>query len=115
MRFNKAFECVLQTQKVRTQRMKRTYDANVKYRQNAVGELVYYHYPRTSPGRTATWTRFCTDPFKILKAVNEVNYFITKSPKSKPFIFHGDKLKLHQCDIPAIWAGIKTNLQIFQQ
>jgi transposase InsO family protein len=115
MRFNKAFKCVLQTQKVRTQRMKRTYDANVKDRPFAVGDLVYYHYPRTYPGRTAKWTRFYTGPFKILKAVNDVNYVITKSPKSKPFIVHADKLKLYQGDIPAIWAGIKPNSQIVQQ
>ncbi len=107
-RFNKAFKCVLQTQKVRTQRMKRTYDANVKDRPYDVGDLVYYHYPRTYPGRTAKWTRFYTGPFKVLRVVNDVNYVITKSPKSKPFIVHADKLKLYQGDLPAIWAESRT-------
>jgi hypothetical protein len=80
--------------------------AELRARRRRKGDLVCYHYPRTYPGRTAKWTRFYTGPFKILKAVNDVNYVITKSLKSKPFIVHADKLKLYQSDIPAIWAGI---------
>lgn len=108
-RFNKAFDCVLQTQKARTERMKRSYDANIRKRPYTVGDLVYYHYPRTYPGRTAKWTRFYTGPFKILRAVNDVNYAIARSPRSRPFIVHADKLKLYQGEVPSVWASDKTD------
>ena len=111
-RFSKAFQCVLKTQRGRTERMKRAYDANVKDLPYAVGDLVCYHYPRTYPGRTAKWTRFYTGPYKILRAVNDVNYVITKSPKSKLFVVHADKLKLYQGDVPAVWIDAKADLQV---
>lgn len=108
-RFTKAFQCVNETQKTRTERMKRSYDANVRNRPFTVGDFVYYYYPRTRPGHTAKWTRFYTGPFKILRAVNDVNYVISKSPKAKSIIVHADKLKLYQGKRPAAWTSLKDD------
>ena len=104
-RFEQAFSCVLQQQRTRTERMKRAYDANVSVRKFKVGDIVWYYYPRTPTGRAAKWRRFCTGPFRVERIVNDVNYVIRRSPRSKPIIVHVDKLKLYHGPAPACWEG----------
>ena len=103
-RFEQAFGCVLQQQKVQTERMKQAYDANVTVRRFAVNQLVWYYYPRTPVGRTPKWQRFYTGPYRVEKILNDVNYVIRRSLRAKAVIAHADKLKLYNGPLPSCWA-----------
>jgi hypothetical protein len=104
-RFELAFTCVLQQQKSRTARMKRAYDANVTVRRFEVGQFVWYYYPRTPPGRATKWQRFYSGPYRVERAVNDVNYVIRRTPRARPIIVHVDKLKRYFGSTPLCWDG----------
>jgi transposase InsO family protein len=104
-RLQRAFGCVLNFQRQRTETMKRAYDANVKHKAFEAGQFVYYYYPRQVSGRSAKWARYFTGPYKVERAINDVNYVIRRSPRAKPVVAHADKLKLYTGPLPNTWAG----------
>ena len=107
-RFETAFACVLRQQHSQTVRMKRAYDANVTVRRFVVGQFVWYLYPRTPLGRASKWQRFYDGPYRVERAVNDVNYVIRRTPRSKPIIVHVDKLKSFFGTPPKGWDGVAT-------
>jgi hypothetical protein len=110
-RFGQAFDTVLQQQKTRTERMKQAYDANVTLRRFSVNQFVWYYYPRTPVGRTPKWQRFYTGPYRVEKVLNDVNYVIRRSSRTKAIVAHADKLKLYYGPLPACWARIEDRRQ----
>ena len=73
--------------------MKRRYDAGVKSTGFDVGSLVWYFCPRARPGTSPKWTRFYSGPFRIVRKLNDVNYVIQLSPRSRAMVVHINKLK----------------------
>jgi len=72
---------------------KRAYDFRVKPISFQPGDLVWYFCPRSRPGMSPKWTRFYSGPYQIMRKVNDVNYVIRLSPKSRSMIVHVNKLK----------------------
>jgi len=69
------------------------YDANVREQTYTVGEAVWYYYPRRYTKKSPKWQRCYIGPYRVTQVLPPVNYVIQRSPKSKPFVVHADKLK----------------------
>jgi len=52
-----------------------------------------------------------TGPYLIVRAVEPVNSVIQKSPRSKPFVVHMDKLKRCFCSTPTSWLNTGQNVE----
>jgi hypothetical protein len=76
------------------QRRKETYDTKVNETTFRCGDWVWYYYPRRRNGRSAKWSSFYIGPFEVVKEIPPCNYVLQKSQRAKPFVVHGDKLKL---------------------
>ena len=72
---------------------KRQYDKNVRLVQYKVGDIVWLYHPATRKGTTHKFARLWKGPFKITHMINEVNYRIQATPRSRPQIVHADRLK----------------------
>ena len=92
-------------------RAKRRYDQRVKSVQFRVGDFAYYYSPRVQPGRGRKFRNLTSGPYKIVRKVNNVNYAIQKSPTTRMFIVHVDRL-LKYCGetIPACWKNQASSL-----
>jgi len=80
------------------QRRKRAYDVRVKPEELTVGDWVWYHYPRRYSGRSPKWQKNYTGPYLVVREIPPVNYVLQRSPRSKTFVVHKDKLK--KCHSP---------------
>jgi len=78
---------------VAAERRKAAYDTRVKQNEYEVGARVWYYYPRRYAGKSPKWQRCYTGPYEVIRAIPPVNYVLQKSPRSKPFVAHADKLK----------------------
>ena len=87
------------------ERLKRDYDANVNMKSFKPMDFVYYYYPRRYQGRSSKWSKFYTGPYRVEKGLNDVNYVIRKTPRSKPLVVHADKLQLYYGTTPVCWNG----------
>jgi transposase InsO family protein len=67
---------------------KRYYDARVKPIEFKVDDLVWYFCPRARPGTSPKWTRFYSGPYKVIRKINDVNYAIQLTTKSRVIIVH---------------------------
>ena len=72
---------------------KRQFDKNVRLVQYGEGDLVWLHCPAMKRGRSAKLARLWKGPFLITHKINEVNYRIQASPRSRTQIVHADRLK----------------------
>ena len=72
---------------------KRNYDETAKPVEFRVNDLVWYFCPRARPGTSPKWTRFYSGPYRVVRKVNEINYVIQLTPKSRQMIVHVNKLK----------------------
>jgi Integrase zinc binding domain len=104
-RLREAFRRVNDHTGAQAERMKRSYDPNVRSAKFEVGQLVGYYYPRRCQGRSPKWSRFYTGPFRIEKALNDVNFIIKKTPKTKGIVVHIDKLRAYCRATPACWTS----------
>lgn len=75
------------------ERRKHRYDMRVRPKVFENGEWAWYHNPRRYPGRCPKWQKNFTGPFMIIKNCGPVSYLIQRSPRTKPFITHVDKLR----------------------
>ena len=89
--------------KVVFDRAKRRYDACVRSVKFNVGELCYFYSPRLFGGRGRKFHNQTTGPWKIIRKVNDVNYSIQKTPKSKATIVHVDKIMKYFGKVPKCW------------
>ena len=76
------------------ERNKHYYDLRVKPTSYKVGDVVYYFNPRRYRGLQEKWQRKFTGPFRVLKILGPVNILIQRSPRTRPFAVHIDKIKL---------------------
>ena len=58
-----------------------------------VDDLVWHYSPRRYKGRSPKWEKMYNGPFTVVKLCGPVNYLIQRSPRTKPFVSHVDKLK----------------------
>jgi len=88
------------------EKRKRSYDVKVKTEQFKVGDWVFYHYPRRFQSRSAKWQKSYTGPYLVVHVIKPVNCILQKSPKSKPFVVHVDKLKKCFEMTPTAWVSV---------
>jgi len=79
------------------------YDDRVKTARFEEGQLVWYYSPRRRKGMCRKWECSNVGGFRVMKKLNDVNYIIQKSPRTKPIIVHIDRLTPYRGDIPAVW------------
>ena len=68
-----------------------------------VGDLCYFYSPRLFAGRGRKFRNQTSGPWKFIRKVNEVNYSIQKSPKSKAMIVHVDRMMKYFGEVPKSW------------
>ena len=73
---------------------KRQYDRNVRLIEYHPGNVVWLYRPVTKRGKSPKLFRHWTGPFLIQDRINQVNYRIQASPRSKAHVVHADRLKL---------------------
>lgn len=89
--------------RVAAERRKAYYDVRVKQARHSIGEWVWYYYPRRYKSKSPKWQRCFTGPFLITRIIEPVNYVLQRSPRSKPFVVHGDKIKKCWGQTPRNW------------
>jgi hypothetical protein len=87
------------------ERRKREYDLRVRHRQFAVGNWVWFYYPRRYKGRSPKWSRMYMGPFLVTRAIPPCNYVIQRSARGKPIVVHADKLKACMGATPTSWLS----------
>jgi len=80
------------------QRMKRYYDASVKPKQFGENEEVLLFDPRKKRGQFAKWQVMWKGPFIVKKPLNNCNYVLQKSAKSRRFVVHVDRMRKYLLD-----------------
>ena len=100
-----AYELVRKHLRASAERRKRNYDIKVRSEQFAVGDWVFYHYPRRYQSRSPKWQRSYTGPYLIVRMIEPVNCVLQRSAKSKPFVAHFDKLKHCYGETPISWLS----------
>ena len=89
--------------KVVFDRAKRRYDARVRSVKFDVGDLCYFYSPRLFAGRGRKFRNQTSGPCKVIRKVNDVNYSIQKSPKSKVMIVHVDRMVKYFGEVLKCW------------
>lgn len=103
-----AFQFARKHLRASAERRKRYYDIRVKSEQFAVGDWVYYHYPRRYQSRSLKWQQAYIGPYLIVRMIEPVNCVLQKSAKSKPFVAHVDKLRRCYGQVPTSWLSTEA-------
>ena len=90
------------------ERRKRGYDIRVKAEHFAVGDWVFYHYPRRYQSRSPKWQKSYIGPYLVVRITEPVNCVLQKSAKSKPFVVYMDKLKRCYGSSLTSWLSIES-------
>ena len=85
------------------ERCKKYYDIRVRPQQFRVGDWVYYHYPRRIRSRSLKWQKAYAGPYLVVKLIQPSNCWLQKTPKTKVFVGHFDKLKKCHGEVPKSW------------
>jgi hypothetical protein len=80
-------------------RRKTDYDIRVRRQSFAVGDWVWYFYPRRYKGRSPKWQCCYVGPYKVVRVIEPSNYVIQKSLRAVPFVVHADKMKKCYSDV----------------
>ena len=51
----------------------------------------------------------------LKQVINDVNYVLRKTPKSKPIIAHIDKLRQYFGEVPALWEAAMAKEELSSQ
>jgi hypothetical protein len=108
IRLKLAFQLVEKHVKTQVQRMKRDYDASVRSKAFRANDLVWYYYPRRYKGRSSKLSRYYVGPYRIVAVLNDVNYVLKATPRSKAVIAHIEKLRFYYRTIPTRWKTAST-------
>ena len=73
--------------------MKRSYDAGVRQVEFQVDDLIWYFCPRARHGNSPKWTRFYSGPYRVVRRLNDLNYVIQLTAKSRAIIVHVNELR----------------------
>ena len=104
-----SYDIARQKLRVCAERRKKYYDIRVKPQQFQVGDWVYYHYPRRFRSRSLKWQKASTGPYLVVKLIQPSNCWLQKSPKSKAFVAHIDKLKKCHGETPESWLSMSVH------
>jgi len=80
------------------QRMKERYDASVKPKHFVEDEEILLFDPRKKRGQFTKWSVTWVSPFTVKKRLNDCNYVIQKTAKSRPFVVHVDRMRRYLHD-----------------
>ena len=111
-RLKSAFQIVARHSGAQVERMKRNYDADVRPKEFKLHDYVWYYYTRRYQGRTPKWSRYYTGPFRIEVVLNDVNFVLKKTPRSKPIVAHIDKLRRYFGSTPSCWKSVKMDASV---
>ena len=92
-RFRAAYQTVRDHLKAAAEKRKAYYDASVRAKQFAIGDKVWYFYPRGYVKRSKKWSFVYVGPYYITRKLSDLTYEIQKSPRDRPIVTHVDKLK----------------------
>ena len=99
-KFEKAYELTRMYLKKSAERNRNNYNLRTKTVSYDIGDWVWYYYPRRYTKRSPKWQKMYTGPFERIQKLGEVNVKLQKSPRSKPFVTHVDKIKPFYGEIP---------------
>jgi len=86
------------------ERMKTNYDASIKPRQFEVGAFVLLFTPQRKKNVYGRWHVAWQGPFRVMKKLNQSNYVIQRSSRSRSFVVHGDRLRDYRGKVePGTW------------
>lgn len=88
-----AYDLVRTNLKKAAERRKRNYDLRVHPKEYLVGMWVWIFSPLQFSGHSQKWMKGFGGPYMIVQRYGPVNFSLQKSPKSKAFTAHIDKLK----------------------
>jgi len=91
-----AYRLVREHLRKSAERQKHSYDLRVRPAIFDPGARVLYYTPRRYQGRSPKWQRMYTGPFVVLQRCGPLNYLIQKTPGSRPFVAHVDKLRPYE-------------------
>jgi hypothetical protein len=94
------------------ERTKDFYDIRVKPAEFQVGQWVYMYTPRRRQNLSPKWMLSYEGPYLIVQKMGPVNVRIQKSPRSKSFIVHIDKIKKVLGPTPESWLKEKESGEI---
>ena len=103
-----AFQIARKHLRANAERRKRHYDIQVKAERFAVGDWVFYHYPRRYQSRSPKWQKSYVGPYLIVRVIEPSNCVLQKSAKSTPFVVHVDKLKRCYGATPISWLSTES-------
>jgi len=63
------------------------------------------YVPRRRYGRYPKWQNYYQGPFLVTRQLGSVNYEIQRTPQSKPWIVHVDKLKACHSSEKEAWLS----------
>jgi len=72
--------------------MKKYYDSSVKLQTYTEGEKVLVYDPRKRRGKFAKWQVCWKGPVMVERRLNDTNYVLRKTIKSKPVVVHVDHM-----------------------
>lgn len=98
-----AFKLAREHLRINAERRKTAYDIKSKGTHFTVGDWVYYWYPRRQKSRSIKWQQCYIGPCLVIRLIEPVNCVLQRSPKSKPFVAHFDKLKKCYGPTPDSW------------
>jgi len=93
-----------------TKRMRTNYDAAIKRKTFAEGSYVLLFSRKKKRGLFTRWQATWISPYRVMKKLNDTNYVLQKSQRSKGFITHGDRLKLYHGTVDSkLWLSGTDN------
>jgi len=93
------------------ERRKAAYDIRTRAEDFAVGDWVWYWYPRKYRLKSLKWQKCYTGPYLITRKIEPVNFVLQRSERAKPFVVHLNKLKKCYGVTPESWLGVSSDVQ----
>ena len=104
-RMREAYDIVRSQLKTSFDRAKKRYDCRVKTASFKEGQFVWYYIPRNRRGYNRKWELNNRGPYRVMKKLNDVNFIIQRTQKTKPIVAHIDRLSLYYGQTPAEWEN----------
>ena len=92
-RMESAYELVRQCLGKAAESNKARYDMKARLVTFEVGDKVWLYNPKRPPGVGIKWHRCYGGPYTVVRRVNDVNYVVQLTPRSRLLIVHVNKLK----------------------
>lgn len=107
-RMRSAYAVVRQQLRCSFDRAKKRYDYRVKTTRFEQGMFVWHYSPRRRPGRGRKWQLATSGPFRVERKLSDILVVLRKTPTSKLFISHIDRLSRYEGEIPACWKSAES-------